>query len=198
MNTKKRKNRKEQIISAALSLVAQEGLGAASVRAIAQRAGVTEGALYRHFPNKDELIRSIYGRIVLEMVQAKENIAESRKPFRDKIAEWVSVTYDYYDLQADAFIFLYLTPHVFNDVNGEIIDRQGDIFMEMIQAAQESGEARAMDPGLALSHFTGIELNVPRLIHEGRLPGPASQYVQEVVDAILRVLTENKKASPQA
>ncbi|MHC4945801.1 MAG: TetR/AcrR family transcriptional regulator [Planctomycetota bacterium] len=183
-----RKNRKEEIISAALSLVAKKGLGSATIRAIASLAGVTEGAIYRHFPNKESLIRSIYQRIVLEMVNAKERIAGEKGTLRQKIRDWVNVTYEYYDEQPDAFIFLYLTPYKFDEVDEEIIDRQGEIFMKMIQEAQTKGEARPMKPELALSHFTGIELNVPRLIHEGRLAPGAQQYIPQVVDAILRVI----------
>jgi AcrR family transcriptional regulator len=184
---RKRKNRKEEIISAALSLVAKTGLGSATIRAIASLAGVTEGAIYRHFPNKESLIRSIYQRIVLDMVEAKERIADGEGTLRQKIRKWVTVTYEYYDEQPDAFIFLYLTPHKFHEVDEEIIDRQGDVFMKMIQEAQKKGEARTMKPQLALSHFTGIELNVPKLIHEGRLTPGAQQYISGVVDAILRV-----------
>ncbi len=189
MTVKKRKNRKEKIISAAISLVAKKGLSAATIRAIASLAGVTEGAIYRHFQNKEALIRSIYQRIVLEMVNAKEKIAEGPESLREKINEWVCVTYEYYDEHPDAFIFLYLTPHKFDEADEEIIDRQGELFMKMIQEAQARGEARPMDPGLALSHFTGIELSLPRLINEGRLAPAARQYVPEVVDAILRVFS---------
>jgi AcrR family transcriptional regulator len=182
-----RNNRKDEITSAALTLVAKKGLGAATIRAIAGLAGVTEGAIYRHFPNKESLIRSIYQRIVLEMVNAKERIAGKEGSLREKLREWIRVTYQYYDEQPDAFIFLYLTPHKFIEIDEEIIDRQGDIFMAMIQEAQAKGEARPMEPELALSFFTGIELNVPRLIHEGRIAPTAQRYIPEVLDAILRV-----------
>ena len=51
---------------------------------------------------------------------------------------------------------------------------------------------------LALSHFSGILLNVPRLINEGSLPRPALQYTDEVKRAIYRVfdLVEPTIATP--
>lgn len=184
-----RKSQKENIISAAISSVANKGLSAATIRTIASLAGVTEGAIYRHFPSKDALIRAIYERIVLKMVQTKEKIALSPDPFQEKISQWVRVTYEFFDEQPDAFVVMYLTPHNFDEKGEGIVDRQGEIFMELIRNAQDKGLARAMDPSLALSHFTGVELNVPRLIREGRLTPPAKQYVSQVVDAILRVFS---------
>lgn len=184
---KTRKNRKEEILSAALFLVAKNGTAAATIRAIASVAGVTEGAIYRHFPNKESLIRSIYQRIVREMVEAKEEIVKGPESLSEKLHKWIQVTFEYYDEHPDAFVFLYLTPHNFVDVDGEIIDRQGELFMEMIREAQADGQARSLDPALALSHFLGLELSVPRLIHENRLPPPARQYASEVKEALLRV-----------
>ncbi len=51
---------------AAQELIEEGGYGAASVAAIAERAGVAAGTLYRHFPSKQELFvevfRSVCGR----------------------------------------------------------------------------------------------------------------------------------------
>ena len=46
--------------------------------------------------------------------------------------------------------------------------------MRLYRAALAGGEALAMSEEMALSHFTGLMLNVPRLINEGRLPGPGA------------------------
>lgn len=44
------------ILSAAEQLILEEGLGAATTRAIAKAAGCAEGSIYRHFPDKDALV----------------------------------------------------------------------------------------------------------------------------------------------
>ena len=51
----RRKNRRQEIVAATVRLVARQGVTGASIRQIASEAGVTEGALYRHFENKDDL-----------------------------------------------------------------------------------------------------------------------------------------------
>ena len=56
--------RREALIEAALELVALGGPQAATVRAIAARAGVTPGLIRHYFATKEELTRAAYRRFV--------------------------------------------------------------------------------------------------------------------------------------
>ncbi len=53
-----RENR-QQILAAAKQLFATQGVGATSMKEIAQAAGVGKGTLYRHFEHKGELCRAL-------------------------------------------------------------------------------------------------------------------------------------------
>jgi AcrR family transcriptional regulator len=53
-------NRRSALIAATQALVAEGGPEAATVRAIAERAGVTPGLIRHYFQSKDELTRSAY------------------------------------------------------------------------------------------------------------------------------------------
>ncbi len=63
---------RERLLRAARELVEEGGYGAASVAAIAGRAGVASGTLYRHWPSKSELFvelfRSVCDREVAALV----------------------------------------------------------------------------------------------------------------------------------
>lgn len=59
--------RREALISAALELVAEGGPKAATVRAIADRAGVTAGLIRHYFNSKDTLVRESYRRLMDRM-----------------------------------------------------------------------------------------------------------------------------------
>jgi len=65
-----------RLLEAAAELTAEGGYAAASVTAIAERAGVSAGALYRHFPAKvdlfSELFRSVSDRELAAMYEAGE------------------------------------------------------------------------------------------------------------------------------
>jgi AcrR family transcriptional regulator len=51
---------RERLLTAAQELIEQGGYGAASVIAIAERAGVAAGTLYRHFTSKEELFVEVF------------------------------------------------------------------------------------------------------------------------------------------
>lgn len=52
--------RREALIDATLSLIAEQGVRGATVRAIATRAQVTQGMIRHHFSSKEELITAAY------------------------------------------------------------------------------------------------------------------------------------------
>ena len=54
------RNARPKIERAALKLFVHEGVDAATTREIAEKAGVSEGALYRHYKGKDELALSLF------------------------------------------------------------------------------------------------------------------------------------------
>ena len=64
-----RRNTREGLQDAAIRLGARDGVQRASVRTIAKEAGVTEGAVYKHFGSKNDLIREAYTAIVDEMAR---------------------------------------------------------------------------------------------------------------------------------
>lgn len=53
-----------RLVEAALELFGTQGFHATSVKAIADEAGLTKGALYHHFASKDELLREIHDEYV--------------------------------------------------------------------------------------------------------------------------------------
>jgi AcrR family transcriptional regulator len=61
--------RREALIAAAIELVTEGGPTAATVRAIAERAGVTPGLIRHYFAGKDELSRAAYVAMMARMVK---------------------------------------------------------------------------------------------------------------------------------
>ncbi len=55
--------RQEQIIQAALELIATHGLRGLSMGAVARRVGLVPSALYRHFKNKEQMLEAALGLV---------------------------------------------------------------------------------------------------------------------------------------
>src|SRR3954453_6351585 len=66
----RRAQARERIVRAAHELVAGGGFGAASVAAVATRAGVATGTVYRHFSSKGELFAEVFRRAAQHEVDA--------------------------------------------------------------------------------------------------------------------------------
>ncbi|TKA97985.1 TetR family transcriptional regulator [Cereibacter changlensis] len=60
--------RREALIAAALELLAEGGMQAATVRAIATRAGVTAGLIRHYFQTKEDLTRAAYQWVMDRMI----------------------------------------------------------------------------------------------------------------------------------
>jgi AcrR family transcriptional regulator len=59
--------RRDALIQATLSLIAEQGVRGATVRAIAKRADVTPGLIRHHFSSKEDLITAAYERHMSNM-----------------------------------------------------------------------------------------------------------------------------------
>ena len=53
--------RLENIKESTISLIVEQGYGEASIAAIAAKAGVADGYLYRHYPSKASLVSDLFG-----------------------------------------------------------------------------------------------------------------------------------------
>lgn len=51
--------RREQIAEAALNIVVEQGLGAVTVRRVAEAVGISAAALYRHYKNKADILEAV-------------------------------------------------------------------------------------------------------------------------------------------
>ena len=61
-------NTSERIADAALSILENEGAGAVSMRRVADAVGLSAMAIYRHFPNREALLKSISDRGFLQLL----------------------------------------------------------------------------------------------------------------------------------
>src|SRR5581483_6156488 len=70
-------DRRESIVEAAREVFCEVGLRGARVRAIAERAGITEPLLYRHFSSRDELYRVAVEDHFIQLLDAAVTSTES-------------------------------------------------------------------------------------------------------------------------
>ena len=62
--------RQKAILAAARALAGESGLAAVQIVAVADRAGIAAGTVYRYFPSKDELVGGVVGAVAAEELGA--------------------------------------------------------------------------------------------------------------------------------
>lgn len=69
---KPREERREEILAVTLSILAEEGLHAWTTRAVAERIGVSEATIFRHFESKEEILTEAVRQQIRAMRQRAE------------------------------------------------------------------------------------------------------------------------------
>ncbi|MGH3948767.1 MAG: TetR/AcrR family transcriptional regulator [Pseudonocardiaceae bacterium] len=76
---------RDAILDAATSLLAEEGYAGCSVAAVATKAGVATGSVYRHFPGKAELVAELFRLVVTREVGAVAEASTSSTDTTERI-----------------------------------------------------------------------------------------------------------------
>lgn len=110
-----------KLLDAAERLFAENGVTHTSMAQVAEHAGVTRGAIYHHFSNKQDLIESLMGRVRLPFDEMQEQIAEqpefnALEEIRQRSIEFVNRVVDDPRVQALASILLHKCEYV-DEVN---------------------------------------------------------------------------------
>jgi AcrR family transcriptional regulator len=77
---------RDRLFAAAVAAIEQGGYAAASVAAIAERAGVSAGALYRHFPSKAELFVEVFRAQAQRELAAMRAAGDRTTTFTERLA----------------------------------------------------------------------------------------------------------------
>ncbi|OJX94294.1 MAG: TetR family transcriptional regulator [Micrococcales bacterium 73-15] len=86
---------REAITTAARALFLERGYDATTMRAVAQRAGVSLGNAYYYFASKDHLVQEFYGELQLDHAAAAEAALDGVRGLGERLAlaweAWVDV-----------------------------------------------------------------------------------------------------------
>ena len=97
------KNKKEKIISAAISEFAKDGFEKASIDAIALKAKVAKGTVFYHFKSKNELFEEIVSEAHKRFEKIVEKKIENLKSEREKIENIIEIEVDFIHKYRDLF-----------------------------------------------------------------------------------------------
>ncbi|MFI6908428.1 TetR/AcrR family transcriptional regulator [Nonomuraea sp. NPDC050394] len=171
VNVSQRK--REAIIDAAKVEFLKEGYTAASVDAIASRAGVSKPTIYKHFGNKERLFLAVIGGILPQtyahLEPCKSKIAQAddlRTALISLITEWAEIL-----LRPDIMALRRL---VIGEIDRfpqlgkawyRISDKMNnEPLVEAFEILHERGRISVPDPALAVRQLVAATIGVPQLV----------------------------------
>jgi AcrR family transcriptional regulator len=102
-----RPSREPEILDAALGCFAERGYDATRIRDIAQRAGVSEAALYRHHRSKEAVGEALFASHMRRYSEALEAVAADRtRPVGERVRELARTALRVRAEQPAAFAFV--------------------------------------------------------------------------------------------
>jgi AcrR family transcriptional regulator len=165
-----RPSRKADILTAATRCFADLGYGDTRIRHIAQRAGVSEAAIYRHFDSLDALAQEVYAEHFADYAQLVLRCVTPDQQAEQKLRAVVRATLTRYREDRHAFVATLIRlpnfmPHL----------PPGTVYpLELIEQAivegQATGTVREGQPNLLASIFLGALLR-PFLLADLATPG---------------------------
>jgi AcrR family transcriptional regulator len=171
------------ILDATLELLAERGFQAATMDAIAERAGVGKNSIYRRWPSKDELVADAIRELTAELDVQQDG--ELYERLLDRVRDFVHVFADPLvgRLLPGLLGELERNPAFARVYAERVVRPRYDEIIGLLRCAVESGELRAgSDPELIADLLIGPPLL--RLRFPFGLPELPDRYAERVLETI--------------
>ena len=195
-----RRNSRAALVEAAFEEFSQNGYEATTVAGIAERAGVTTGALYAHFTSKLDLLLATLGLTPVEDVlrSARQAAALPRSEASKRLVESMSARPDRHMLLLlDVIVVARRDPHV-----AQTLRRGLEAYVQASASANDEAVALGLlDPALSADDLARV-LTLLRMgmIVFGALDGqpPSGPAFARLVELVLRPAADDGGDQPAA
>lgn len=162
------KQRRAQILEAAVELLAVGGPTAASLSAIAERIGASKGVVSYHFEGKDELLRSVVTSVLSDAGAYMTPRIAAAHDARARLREYVAANLDY--LAANRVRMRALRAVLIAMPSDSLYAEPGRDAVRalagLIEDGQRAGQFRAADPVVAARSLRASIDSVGELLHD--------------------------------
>lgn len=150
---RRKADRPDEIVAAALAVFAEKGFAAAKLDEIARRAGVSKGALYLYFETKEDLFRAVVGRAIAPNIVLLKAMATAHPgPFPELIRAVASHVIGVVDTAPLGGVLKMVVgearnfPELARVWHDELVAHALGAMAGAVAAAQARGEVRPGDP----------------------------------------------------
>jgi AcrR family transcriptional regulator len=174
---------RDRIEHAAIRLFVEKGIAETTIRDIAGAVGLSEGALYRHFASKDELVREAFERHYVAFAATLLALADGEPTVRGKVAAMIRGFCRAHDENPALFKFLLFVQHGQLSKLAPGTLTPVDVVRSVLDAAIAAREIPSQHPELATALVFGVVLQPVTFAAYGRLPLDLGSICERLVAA---------------
>ncbi len=181
---------KAKLERGALNLFAEHGVDGVSTREIAQAAGVSEGAIYKHFKSKEVLAQHLFEAIHEKLYALVEEQLDAAESFDDGVLRVVKTYCKAAD--EDPTLFEYHLTHMFRFGVRHFPGRPDPttLIAKRIQDAIDNGACPPGDPEIKAAAALGVVLQPAAHRMAGRFTGTMTDHADKFARASLAAVKE--------
>ena len=198
---KKTKNTKKQLLEATLTLISEKGYLRATTREIAQKAGVTELTLFRHFGSKERLFEELLNGYTF-LPRLKELLPELEGLSYERSLEIIATRFLLTLKERKAMIKIMYSevtiyPEKIRAIYNRFVDEMRGTMAGFFENMQKRGIMRQNSPEMAARVFLWILISYFRseeIMRPGSMKKETMEMnVQEIIDIFMHG-TLNKRS----
>ena len=163
-------NTRDRLERAAIHLFVKKGVRETSVRDLAKAVDITEGALYRHFPSKDELVWRVFEHHYVAFAHRLQALADEATSTRAKLGQMIRGFCQAHDEDPMLFRFLLFVQHGQLPKLAPGTLTPVDVIRHVLETAIATGEIPRQHPALATALIFGVVLEPAQFAAYGQIP----------------------------
>lgn len=187
VDEKKRGTKLPIILRAALECFTAKGIHATTTKEIADRAGVSEGAIYRHYAGKQALAEDLYITHLDYMTSLLEKRLPAEDSLREKLYTLVEGCFRFFDEDPSLFSYLILSEHSELGKTTRKVRHIRHLILDILNDGRSRGEVRDTDLEVLSACLIGMIIRVAVFRIYGLVEGKMVVLAPEVAEACCRV-----------
>jgi AcrR family transcriptional regulator len=181
------------LLAAALELFTERTFDGTAMPAVAERAGVGVGTIYRYFPSKEQLALDLFLRHHQGLAEALAEAQRPAKGLRAKIETIVRCYCEWADRDWTLFAYHLLNQHSFLIQVPDDMANPVTVVRDVISQAMKAGEIPKRNIDLVAASAIGVVMQAATYKVYGRFTGDLSDHVRFFADAAWAVLAVKEK-----
>jgi AcrR family transcriptional regulator len=174
---------RDRIERAAIRLFVAKGVTETSVRDIARAVDISEGALYRHFVSKEQLVWAVFERHYVAFAARLDALAQAETTAHGKLAAMIRGFCQAHDEDPTLFRFLLFVQHGQLSKLAPGTPNPVDAVRMVVERGIAAKEIPDQPPDVATALVFGIVLQPVTFAAYGRLPSTMGPMSDRLVTA---------------